>query len=104
MPDAPPPTLTAHRVGGPSQTMKIVPGPRWRAWMDATYERWANRCLPLLMANESGWVLLNPTAFSATWSGGDSPEDVTIASRDELRKRRFLAQYSQEHADAVEEW
>src|SRR3954451_4429284 len=78
MPDASPPTLTAYRVGGPSQTMRIVPGPRWRAGMDATYERWGTRCLPLLMANESGWALLNPAAFSATWTGGDSPDDVTI--------------------------
>jgi hypothetical protein len=52
--------------------------------MDATYERWANRCLPLLVANEAGWVLLNPFPFSATWSGDDTPEGVTIDWGDEV--------------------
>lgn len=58
--------------------MQIVPAARWRDWMNATYDRWANRCLPLLMANEAGWFLLNPVAFSATWDGGSACESVVI--------------------------
>lgn len=46
--------------------------------MNETEERWANRCLPLLMANEAGWVLLNPLAFQATWDGGGSTDALTI--------------------------
>jgi len=56
----------------------VVPGARWRDWMNATEGRSANRCLPLLMANEAGWSLLNPLAFTATWAGGPHPSQVTI--------------------------
>jgi hypothetical protein len=56
----------------------IVPAPRRRAWMDAAKDRWPNRCLPLLVANESGWVLLNPVRFRATWNGDPSPDGITV--------------------------
>jgi len=46
--------------------------------MDEAKDRWPNRCLPLLVANEAGWVLLNPVAFRATWNGDPSPAGVTI--------------------------
>ena len=47
-------------------------------------ERWANRCLPLLVANQAGWVLLNPVAFRATWSGGTSASATTIDLTEDL--------------------
>lgn len=37
--------------------------------MDELPERYANRCLPLRIANESGWWILNSHAFDVTWSG-----------------------------------
>jgi hypothetical protein len=46
--------------------------------MNETHERWANRCLPLLVANEHGWVVLNPYSFVATWTGGDGRSSLTI--------------------------
>jgi hypothetical protein len=52
----------------------ISPAPLNRNWMAATRRGWANRCLPMLIANQSGWVVHNPCAFSATWLG---PEDRT---------------------------
>lgn len=58
--------------------VQIEPAPRFRAWSDEMADRWANRCLPLLVANQAGWVLRNPIAFTACWSGGDSPSDTTI--------------------------
>jgi uncharacterized protein DUF6065 len=58
--------------------MRIVPAGRWRDWMNATTLRYANRCLPLLMANESGWWLLNERRFTATWQGGDHARDITV--------------------------
>lgn len=63
---------------GAEPPLRVVPSSRWREWMNLTDERSANRCLPLLMANESGWVLLNPAAFTATWAGSDHPGAVTI--------------------------
>ena len=58
--------------------MKIVPASRWRDWMNGTALRNANRCLPLLAANEAGWVLLNVRRFTATWSGGDDLDSLTV--------------------------
>jgi uncharacterized protein DUF6065 len=46
--------------------------------MNATVQRWANRCLPLLMANEAGWVIHNPYTFVATWDGGDHPSALVL--------------------------
>lgn len=63
---------------GDAPVAKIVPASRWRDWMNATEDRLANRCLPLLMANQSGWVLLNPVPFRATWEGGDSAAALTV--------------------------
>jgi hypothetical protein len=57
----------------------IVPAPTNRSWMSATRGGWANRCLPLLIANQSGWELRNPSAFTATWMGGDDPTALMIA-------------------------
>ena len=58
--------------------LPITPAPRRRLWMDATVERWANRCLPLLIANESGWVLANPIGFHAVWTGDQTAAATTI--------------------------
>ena len=38
-------------------------------WMDDSHNRFANRCLPLLSANELGWVISCPKTFTATWNG-----------------------------------
>jgi hypothetical protein len=49
-----------------------------RAWMDGTPTRFANRCLPLKIANAHGWVILNTLPFSATWNGDSSNDAITI--------------------------
>jgi hypothetical protein len=46
--------------------------------MQEARDRWPNRCLPLLVANESGWTVENPRAFRAVWDGGERPDAVTI--------------------------
>jgi hypothetical protein len=58
--------------------MEIVPAPRWRDWINAMDERWANRCLPLLIANQAGWALLNPVGFEAVWDGRPSREGIRL--------------------------
>jgi Family of unknown function (DUF6065) len=70
------PLVSFH--GGDRPTVKIVPASRWRDWMNATDQRLANRCLPLLIANQAGWVLLNPAPFKATWDGGDRKGSLEI--------------------------
>ncbi|MGH2763285.1 MAG: DUF6065 family protein [Thermoleophilaceae bacterium] len=81
--------VSFHRGGEP--TVKIVPASRWRDWMNATSERFANRCLPLLMANQAGWVLLNPAPFEATWDGGDAASALTIGYPPDTPEERRIA-------------
>ena len=57
---------------------KIVPARSERAWMDATKQRYAYRCLPLTIANSMGWELLCPLPVSAEWNGGPELEDITV--------------------------
>jgi hypothetical protein len=70
---------------------KIVPAGRWRDWMNDTVARNANRCLPLLIANQSGWVLLNRAPFTATWDGGVEPSSVTVQYPDDRPPEQRLA-------------
>jgi len=56
----------------------ISPAPINRTWMSQMGRGWPSRCLPLLIANQSGWELRNPSAFTATWMGGDDRTNVTI--------------------------
>jgi hypothetical protein len=67
--------LVAVRIGG---TVQIRPAPVHRAWIERPSGRFAKRCLPLLMANQSGWELLNATGFTALWDGGDEISSVRI--------------------------
>jgi Family of unknown function (DUF6065) len=60
----------------------LVPGVAERDWMDNTRQRFAYRCTPMTMANSSGWELLNPMGFSATWTGYNNESDVIIRPHD----------------------
>ena len=57
---------------------EIVPGRPTRAWMDNFLARHPYRCLPLTMANTSGWELLCPVSFTAEWNGGLMQEDIKL--------------------------
>jgi hypothetical protein len=46
--------------------------------MDHTDQQFANRCLPLLIANSSGWFVNNNSHFTARWNGGARAQDLTI--------------------------
>lgn len=63
-----------------------------RAWMDATHERYAYRCLPLVIANQAGWELLNPAGFTVTWNGGPRQQDMVVTF-DEQPKYPFASSH-----------
>ncbi len=84
------PSLVAHHCAGRPR-LEIVPAGRWREWMDQTEHRWANRCLPLLMANMSGWWILNRHAFTATWHGGDGQGAISIEYDEDVPASERLA-------------
>src|SRR5580704_15267055 len=56
----------------------IRPAEPTRAWMDASPDAFAYRCLPLNIANAHGWEVLTPAGFWAYWRGGGGTEDVII--------------------------
>ena len=56
----------------------LRPATSTRAWMDATPDRHAYRCLPLAIANAHGWEIAAPCAFEVAWNGGDLAGDLTV--------------------------
>lgn len=60
----------------------IAPARSDRQWMDAFTNRWAYRCLPLTVANSTGWEILCPYGFTAEWSGGPECSDLVITPDD----------------------
>jgi hypothetical protein len=57
---------------------EMVPGRPQRAWMDHFTDRHPYRCLPLTMANSSGWEILCPVSFTAEWNGGPDVKDISF--------------------------
>jgi len=47
-----------------------------RDWMNATPSRFAYRCLPLTIANQTGFWIKNPVGFTANWRGSESPGSI----------------------------
>lgn len=56
----------------------LFPAPPRRRWMDESAGRFAYRCLPLVMANQAGWLVRNPITFSLMWNGGPAATDIQI--------------------------
>jgi hypothetical protein len=51
----------------------------WRRdWMDETASNFAYRCLPLTIANQTGWFVRNPVGFQAVWRGNNMPHQMEI--------------------------
>lgn len=48
--------------------------------MDRTEDGFARRCLPLLIANQHGWHIVNEHHVRAVWGGGHAPGDVYVDS------------------------
>ena len=58
--------------------MPIEPAPPDREWMDQSANRYAYRCLPLVIANQAGWIIRCPVDFSVRWNGGPLITDVKV--------------------------
>jgi len=70
--------ITAYRLGY-SADLSILPAPGDRNWMEATKNGWANRCLPLRVANQAGWIVLNDCEFEVTWTGQPQIDSVRFS-------------------------
>jgi hypothetical protein len=73
--------LIAYRLHTENNFLKIVPAPADRFWMDYTTKGWANRCLPLRVANQAGWHVLSDCDFEVEWTGRLQVHDVKIRFR-----------------------
>jgi hypothetical protein len=74
-------TLVAYFTGS-SPAPELVPAPATRRWMQDTIGAFAQRCLPMLIANQAGWWILNRAGFRATWDGSDVRAGVAIEALD----------------------
>jgi uncharacterized protein DUF6065 len=57
---------------------KIIRAPLERAWMDATNQAFAYRCLPLNIANAHGWLILSPVGCTAEWNGRSGVDAIRL--------------------------
>ena len=62
---------------------EIVPGTYSREWMDAFPDRHPYRCLPLTMANTTGWEILSPMDVMIEWDGGMTESAIKFYTRGE---------------------
>ena len=51
------PKLIAYRLPDVSKYYTLRPASPDRYWMDVSTGGWANRCLPLRIANQNGWEI-----------------------------------------------
>jgi LPS sulfotransferase NodH len=89
--EVPPNTLIAYDLNAAAGT-RLVAAPTRRDWMDQTRNRFAYRCLPLVIANQYGWMLLSPARFRAIWNGNASIEALTL-EYDEKEKVRIASSH-----------
>ncbi|CAM3727542.1 DUF6065 family protein [Litorimonas haliclonae] len=68
--------LDCYKIMDPAP--EIIAGRSRRAWMDGFPDRHAYRCLPLTMANSTGWELLCPFDVTLEWDGGPSADALKV--------------------------
>jgi hypothetical protein len=84
--------LTAYEVPGGGD-MPIEPASVSRKWMDESDQRFAYRCLPLVIANQSGWIIRCPIGFTARWNGGKRMQDLRFWFPRGKRETRILSHF-----------
>lgn len=72
-------SLIAYDVGSDLKTTlkRGMPG---RSWMDASPNRFAYRCLPMVIANQWGWVIQTQHRVRAVWDGSASASGLVVTT------------------------
>lgn len=86
-----PPELTCYPLW--PNPPALIPARADRDWMDMTSERYAYRCIPLSIANSSGWEISLPFGFEAAWYGGDDLNTVQFRSSDARIKHHVTSHF-----------
>lgn len=73
---------------------ELVAGRSQREWMDAFPDRHPYRCLPLTMANSTGWEILCPLDVKISWNGGPAESDLKLFTKGDPRA---LAAFADSH-------
>ena len=74
--DIPMAWMRAYRLA--DTDLSIVPAWAERDWMSSTRDRFAYRCLPLRIANQAGWFILNTQIVRVIWDGGSEQSSTRI--------------------------
>lgn len=64
----------------------LAPAPARREWMDQTPQRFANRCLPLMMANQAGWFVTLTEPVEVSWSGEEGLHEIKVFGSDRAQE------------------
>jgi hypothetical protein len=86
-----PPELTCYPLW--PDPPALIPARADRDWMDMTSERYAYRCIPLSIANSSGWEISLPFGFEAAWYGGDHLNTIQFRSSDARIKHHVTSHF-----------
>ncbi len=76
--------LEAYEVSRES-IVTLSPAPARREWMERTPQRFANRCLPLMMANQAGWFVTLTEAVEIEWSGEDGIQEIAVFGSERVK-------------------
>lgn len=79
--------ILAYETGG--RPLEIRPAPRTRQWMDETGDRYAYRCLPLVMANQYGFELLAPEELQIFYAEGSGLDAITFKPKADWAMSHF---------------
>jgi hypothetical protein len=71
--------IIAYQIHEAESAMQLQAAPFDRQWMDESPQRFAYRCLPLNIANQSGWMITCPVDFRAYWYGTEAATDLEIS-------------------------
>jgi len=74
--------LMCYTTEGDEHLPPLTPGSTDRPWMDNFGDRHPYRCLPMVIANTTGWDILSPYSFTAWWTGGPGLDDIQVRSDD----------------------
>jgi hypothetical protein len=85
----------------PGNGVELLPASRERSWMNSTRERFANRCLPLLMANQAGWLVVTnaraPSLRTCRRHPKARPSSCAGHSLWPIRRKIWLTRFRQLH-------
>ncbi|VTS04246.1 DUF6065 family protein [Tuwongella immobilis] len=84
--------FTAYEIHDPWD-MPLVTAPIDRTWMEEAHQRHPYRCLPLVMANQSGWMLLSPCTFRVFWYGGMLMTDLEVEFVNGVKDPRITSHF-----------